>query len=68
MVKNTEYYKVSPVIDLISHYSRTIPQILGIAKDANDVELKKAYRKESLKWHPGRHCIANPLSPKTDLY
>lgn len=30
--------------------------ILGINEDANDVEIKKAYRKAALKWHPDKNC------------
>ena len=29
--------------------------ILGISKDASEEDIKKAYRKLSLKWHPDRH-------------
>ncbi|KAJ1939124.1 Molecular chaperone (DnaJ super) [Linderina macrospora] len=29
--------------------------ILGVSKDADDDALKKAYRKQALKWHPDRH-------------
>jgi len=29
-------------------------KILGVAKTANEQEIKKAYRKEALKHHPGQ--------------
>ncbi|KAI8324979.1 DnaJ-domain-containing protein [Martensiomyces pterosporus] len=29
--------------------------ILGVSKDADEDALKKAYRKQALKWHPDRH-------------
>lgn len=31
-------------------------QILGVAKDADEEALKKAYRKQAMKWHPDR-CV-----------
>ena len=30
-------------------------KILGVSKDANDDEIKKAYRKRALVHHPGNH-------------
>ena len=35
---------------------------LGISKGASDAEIKKAYRKMAMKWHPGA-CIAPHQSP-----
>lgn len=33
---------------------------LGVSKDANEAEIKKAYRKESLKNHPDSEFIGRP--------
>lgn len=30
-------------------------KILNVARDANEAEIKKGYRKSALKWHPDRH-------------
>lgn len=30
-------------------------KVLGISKDATEADIKKAYRKESLKWHPDKN-------------
>lgn len=30
-------------------------KILGISRDATDADIKKAYRKEALKWHPDKN-------------
>mmetsp|Transcript_50586 Transcript_50586/g.56465 ORF Transcript_50586/g.56465 Transcript_50586/m.56465 type:complete len:533 (-) Transcript_50586:61-1659(-) len=31
-------------------------KILNVGKDATEAEIKKAYRKSALKWHPDRHA------------
>lgn len=32
-------------------------EILGVKRDAGDDDLKKAYRKLALKWHPGKLLV-----------
>ena len=43
-------------INILDYYSYTMPthyEILGVAKDASETDIKKAYRNLSLKYHPG---------------
>jgi preprotein translocase subunit Sec63 len=36
-------------------------EILGVAPDADDKAIKKAYRNLSLKYHPGEFCVLSIL-------
>ena len=38
--------------------------ILGIAKDADEEAIKKAYRKAALMWHPDRHQNDKEIAEK----
>lgn len=41
--------------DLVEEVNKNFYELFGIAKDATLPEIKKAYRKLSLEWHPDRN-------------
>src|SRR5210317_456836 len=42
-------------------------EILGVSKDANDSEIKKAYRSASLKYHPDRNQSKEAITKIQDI-
>ena len=45
-------------------------KILGVAKDASESEIKTAYKKMALKYHPGTHAdrTVQPVGPGASLF
>lgn len=44
--------------------NKKLYEILGVPQNASDDDIKKAYRKLSLKWHPDRHMQDNDKDKK----
>nr|ACO15085.1 DnaJ homolog subfamily C member 7 [Caligus clemensi] len=58
---NSEYQELlrNAKMELKRSQRKDYYKILGVAKDANDDEIKKAYRKRALVHHPDRHSNAS---------
>jgi len=39
-------------------------EILGVDKGAGESEVKKAYRKKAIQWHPDKHANSTPEEQK----
>ncbi len=42
-------------------------ELLGVQRDASLEDIKKAYRKQALRYHPGMQCVAAVLHSVVDL-
>ena len=41
-------------------------KILNVAKDAGEVDIKKAYKKQALIWHPDKNSSTPELAEKAE--
>jgi len=42
--------------------------VLGLAKDCSDEDIKKSYRKLALQWHPGKDTLMSLVLGRKCLY
>ena len=52
--KTKDYYKILGMLLKKLINLNSILALVGLAKDCNDADIKKAYRRESLKHHPDK--------------
>ena len=59
-MKNPNYKKISMKVNrketslLLDHLLKTLHAVLGLTMEASEAQIKKAYRKLSLKYHPDK--------------